>query len=212
MNRLLRPSPLVLLGALLLVLGASPSAAGIKVAILPAGQVVAPGDSFDVSIEVTEAGSSFNGFDLSIGYDHTALTFVQRSPVSLQEGAYFVAACPSGRFHMFQAGTDSLAITDVLLCAGASVTGPGQIYKLRFSVEPPPGHDAASLSGAGVLQRGVCHRCDHNASVGIGTSPRFRDASGRPHAHLSAAPNPRGLTVLRIDADRAGYSDRSSPT
>jgi len=103
--------------ALLFLFVASPSAAGIKVALLPAQQTVAPGDTFDLSIEVTEAGTAFNGFDLSIGFDPTALTFIQRSPVSQQEGAYFVAACPSQRFHQFQAAADSLAITDVLLCA-----------------------------------------------------------------------------------------------
>jgi hypothetical protein len=206
------PLTLVLLGALLLVLGASPSAAGIKVAILRCG-CGGTGRGAERQLRCVDRGDrgglDFNGFDLSIGYDHTALTFMQRSPVSLQEGSYFVAACPSGRFHMFQAGTDSLAITDVLLCAGASVTGPGQIYKLRFKASIVPQVTTLRfLKRLAFYNEGtfVTPVTTTNAQVTIGTSLAVPAAPRDvPMLHLSAAPNPaRGHVVLRIDADRAG--------
>jgi hypothetical protein len=106
-------------------------AQGVTVALLPATQTVAPGSEFVLSLEVTRAGSPFNAFDAIIGYDPAALTLLPQTPVALQEGAYFAAACPN-HFHRFQAGVDRDTITDVLLCAGKSVTGPGQIYRLRF--------------------------------------------------------------------------------
>jgi len=195
--------------ALVFLLVASPSAAGIKVALLPAQQTVAPGDTFDLSIEVTEAGTAFNGFDLSIGFDPTALTFIQRSPVSQQEGAYFVAACPSQRFHQFQAAADSLAITDVLLCANTSVTGPGQIYRLRFKASLVPQVTTVrflsrlAFYNAGVKVGPVTTT---NATVGIGVSLAAPETPRDvPGLRLAAAPNPaRGHVVLRIEADHAG--------
>src|SRR5438445_13890395 len=60
-------------------------AQGVKVALLPATQTVAPGAEFDLSMEVTVAGSAFNGFDAYIGYDPAALTLIPLSPISLQE-------------------------------------------------------------------------------------------------------------------------------
>src|SRR5438093_988198 len=50
-----------------------PAAAGVRVALQPANSTVAPGSEFDLSMEVTEAGSNFNGFDAYIGYDPAAL-------------------------------------------------------------------------------------------------------------------------------------------
>ena len=40
-------------------------------------------------------------------------------------------ACPN-TFHIFKSSGDTLSITDVLLCSGASVAGPGQLYRLTF--------------------------------------------------------------------------------
>ena len=106
-------------------------APGVKVALLPAAQTVAPGAEFVLSLQVTRAGAPFNAFDAIVGYDPAALTLVPQTPIALQEGAYFGAACGT-HFHRFQPGADRDTITDVLLCAATSVTGPGEIYRLRF--------------------------------------------------------------------------------
>src|SRR5580765_1145624 len=104
---------------------------GVKVALLPTSQIVGPGQEFDVTIQVTRAGSPFNAFDAVIGWDPTAIQPVTLTPLSDQEGAYLTAACAK-RFHVFTAAADYDSITDVLLCAGVSLTGPGEIYRLRF--------------------------------------------------------------------------------
>jgi hypothetical protein len=103
----------------------------VKVALLPQEQAVAPGSTFDLSIEVTRAGAAFNAFDIHIGYDPDALTLLPQTPASDQEGSYFAGGC-ANRFHRFHPGAGRDTITDVLLCAGASLTGPGQIYRLKF--------------------------------------------------------------------------------
>ncbi len=113
--------------------GDARAAAGVHVALVPATQTVAPGASFDLEIDVTQAGAAFNGFDAYIGFDPGAAQAVPSSPVSLQEGSLMTSACGS-QFHRFlysnTTGRDT--INDVLLCSGVSVTGPGQIYKLHF--------------------------------------------------------------------------------
>src|SRR5437879_4467303 len=103
----------LVLAALLAAAPAAVAAPGVKVALLPAAQTVAPGAEFDLSLEVTRAGSSFNAFDAIVGYDPAALTLVPLTPLSNQEGSYFVAAC-SNRFHRFRPGADRDTITDVL--------------------------------------------------------------------------------------------------
>jgi hypothetical protein len=103
----------------------------VKVALLPREQAVAPGSVFDLSIEVTRAGATFNAFDIHIGYDPDALTLIPQTPAADQEGSYFVSGC-ANRFHRFHPGAGRDTITDVLLCAGKSLTGPGQIYRLKF--------------------------------------------------------------------------------
>ena len=124
-------APLLLVGVL--TAHASPAAPGVTVALLPTQQV-APGATFDVYIQVTQAGSVFNGFDAVIGYDPAALTFV---PGSNEEGPYMTGAC-GNTFHVFRAGAGRDTITDVLLCAGVSLPGPGQLYKLRFQASMTP--------------------------------------------------------------------------
>ena len=47
--------------------------AGVKVALIPAMQAVAPGDSFDLSCQVTRAGDPFNAFDLNISWNPAAV-------------------------------------------------------------------------------------------------------------------------------------------
>src|SRR6266516_3043333 len=104
---------------------------GVTVALTPVSSSVAPGSQFDLFIEVTRQGSLFNAFDAIVGYDPAALTSIPLSPLSLQEGSYMKAAC-STRFHRFRQGTDRDTTTDVLLCNGVAVAGPGQIYRLHF--------------------------------------------------------------------------------
>src|SRR6266436_4198597 len=114
---------LLLAGAAALLPGRL-AAQGVSVSFSPATLEVAPGDEFDLDLVVTDPGSPFNGFDAVVGYDPDGLTFIPLSPTSLQEGAYMTGACGS-TFHRFHAGSQTDTITDVLLCDGVSLTGPG---------------------------------------------------------------------------------------
>lgn len=109
----------------------SPARADVTVALTPSPALVAPGATFELDITVTEAGSTFNGFDAYLQFDPLALTFLGFSPISLQQGSLITSAC-SNTFHRFKVSHDSLTITDVLLCNGVDVTGPGQLYRLQF--------------------------------------------------------------------------------
>jgi hypothetical protein len=113
-------------------------AAGVHAALTPAVVEVLPDSEFTLDLVITEADAAFNGFDSVVEFDPAALTFVPLAPTSLQEGALMTDAC-GNTFHRFGAAGDSLNLTDVLLCAGQSLTGPGVLYHLRFRAGSTPG-------------------------------------------------------------------------
>lgn len=196
---------------LLCALPTSALAQGVKVALLPAAQSVTPGAEFVLSFEVTRAGSPFNGFDAIIGYDPAALTLVQQTPISLQEGVYFVAGC-ANRFHRFQPGVDRDTISDVLLCANKSLTGPGQVYKLRFRASNTVQSTTVRfLPGLQFYNAGLFVNPDSStdAVIGIGLAlavPPPPVSSAAPRLKLLALPNPsRGPMSFRIETDRSGW-------
>lgn len=181
------------------------AAAGVKVAMLPASQTVAPGGEFDISIEVTRAGSNFNGFDLYIGYDPAALTLLSHA-----EGTYFVAGC-SNRFHMWRPGADRDTVNDAYLCSGTSVTGPGQIYKLHFRASLVPQVTTVRfLPGLQFYNAGLYVNPDSStdAAVGIGMAAGVGGPATARISRLRAAPNPfRVGTLLTIESDRGGNQE-----
>jgi len=96
--------------------------------------VVAPGGTFTVDFVVKDPDASFNAFDLDVHFDPAKLTSFPMSPTTLQRGSLMVDACTlNAPFHIFTPGPDSLVGTLVILCSGVSVTGPGTIYRLRFT-------------------------------------------------------------------------------
>lgn len=113
-------------------------AAGVHAALTPAIVEVAPDSEFTLDLVITAADAAFNGFDSVVEYDPSALTFVPLAPASLQEGALMTDAC-GNTFHRFSAAGDSLDVTDVLLCAGQSLAGPGVLYRLKFRAGATPG-------------------------------------------------------------------------
>jgi hypothetical protein len=184
------------------------TAQGVRVAIVPASGIVSPGSEFDVSIDVTQAGSAFNAFDLFVGFDPAALTPVIPTSISDQEGAYFKSGCDS-RYHHFLPGTDRDTITDVLLCAGASLTGPGQIYKLRFRASTTQQFTTIRfLPGLQFYNAGlfVNPTISTNATIGIGVGVGIEPVAPRPsRLRITASPNPaRRAVSFRIDTDRDG--------
>jgi FtsP/CotA-like multicopper oxidase with cupredoxin domain len=182
--------------------------ASVTIALQPATQTVAPGAEFDLSIVVTESGSAFNAFDAIVGYAPAALTLIQLSPVSLQEGTLMTSAC-ANRFHQFRPGTDRDTITDVLLCNGVSLSGPGQIYRLRFRAAMTAQTTAVHfLPGVRFYNAGIAVTpvSTSDATIQIGTSVGVEPGIAGPAAlRLRASPNPsRSLTLLRVDSDVSG--------
>ncbi len=128
----MRTLPSILIVAALLA-AALPRGGGaaVRVALVPGALTVAPGDTFTLSLRVTEPGSAFNGYDAVVEYDPAVLAFLPLSPTSKQQGADMKAVC-GNTWHFFTAAGDSLVISNVLLCPDTALTGPAELYNLRF--------------------------------------------------------------------------------
>ena len=182
-------------------------AQGVHVAIHPATSQVEPGATFDIELRITEAGSAFNGFDAVIGYDPAALTLIPLSPVSQQIGTLMTGAC-GNIFHRFTPGTGQVSIACVLLCAGVSVTGPGQIYRLRFQASNTPQSTQVTFEpglqfyNAGLF---VNPAFSTDGTVNIGTSTDVPPSPRATRLALRVSPNPApGRASFVLEADRAG--------
>lgn len=95
---------------------------------------VAPGGLVTLDLVLRTSSPSFNAFDLDVLYDSDHLTNTPLSPLNAQRGALMTSACfTNSPFHLFTASPDSLVCTLVILCNGVSVTGPGTLYRVRFT-------------------------------------------------------------------------------
>ncbi|MBI5168526.1 MAG: hypothetical protein HZA61_03465 [Candidatus Eisenbacteria bacterium] len=186
------------------------ASAAIQVALSPALQTVAPGGEFDVRIEIPSSGSAFNAYEVVVQYDPAALTFLPKSPTTLQQGALMLGGCaPASTFHLFTAGGDSLRVTNSLLCNGGSLTGPGNLYTLRFRASNTPQVTSLSVRfkeffSAGLLVTPVSAT---GCQVGIGI-PLDVPARESGALRVQAEPNPAwGSVRLTIGGDVAGPRD-----
>jgi len=196
-----------------LVVGARGARAqGVSVALSPATQTVAPGGEFDIEVRVTQAGAQFNGFDARVSYDASALTLVPLSPTSLQQGALMTGAC-GNTFHRFTAGAGADTITDVLLCAGTSLNGPGTLYKLHFRAANTPQTTAVLIVpgslkfyDAGLYVNPVSST---DAAVGIGMPVTAVGGGKAPASGLAllATPNPSRGGVAFASSWRAAGTE-----
>jgi hypothetical protein len=193
--------------ALAVVLAATAAGAAVTVALTPQQQV-SPGAEFDLYVQITQAGAAFNGFEAVVGYDANALTFVQRSPLSLQEGSAITGACGT-TFHVFSAHAGVDSITDVLLCHDVTLTGPGQLYQLRFRASNTVQRTTVTFVGTPRFYNGglfVTPVTATEVAIGIGMPPTADVGPNAPRAlTLRAVPDPApGHLEFRIEADRAG--------
>jgi hypothetical protein len=108
----------------------------VHVALLPADAQVEPYEVFNLQLVVTEAGSAFNAYDITIEFDPSLITFVPR-PQSEQEGELMTGAC-ANRIQWFDENNGVITLTYSLLCPGVSVTGPGVLYELQFVAGATP--------------------------------------------------------------------------
>ncbi len=129
---------LALVSILLAFATAGGARAAVTLAVSPETLTVAPGATFTLTLQVPVTGAAFNGYDAIVEYDPSQLTFLPTSPITQQEGSSMRAAC-SNTFFVFSAAGDSLSISHVLLCNGATLSGPSQLCVLRFRASNAPG-------------------------------------------------------------------------
>lgn len=190
---------------LLALLATAPcvATAGVTVSLSPTAQTVAPGGLVDVNVVVT-AGSAFNAFDLMLQFDPAALTPVPLSPISGQFGALMTGACGS-QFHRFMPGAGADTVNYGMLCAGATTSGPGTIYKLRFRASSTPQPTTVRMLSAGTkfYNAGlfVLPVTTHDAAIGIGQTVTLGVEANAPAPALAVTPNPcRAAATLSFGA------------
>lgn len=187
--------------AAVLTTGAGTAWAGVHVALVPSSAQVAPGTEFEVRLRVTELGDAFNAYSAVVSFDPAALTFVPMPPAA-QEGAYMALACGSSS-HSCTPGPGQLTISHTLLCLGLSLTGPGDLYVLRFRAASTP--QTASLHFAAVQfyyagrLATISEAVDGSVQIGNPSDAGAQPVTGVAAPH--AAPNPfSARTVLRTVA------------
>ena len=191
---------------LLMIGPAKAQAQSIHVALQPSPLEVNPDDVFTLDINVTQAGLSFNGFDATITYDPAALEFQSNT-----NGAYMTGACATAPFHQFTPGTGTLSITDVILCDGVSLPGPGQLYRLTFKASSTPQVTHVRFGSIQFYNDGLFVNpvISSDAGIAIGVplavGPRL---TGSQRLRLSGAPNPfRGQTSISVESGADGWQD-----
>lgn len=173
----------------------APALAAVSAGLTPSSQTVTPGTDFDLFIDVTAAGSSFNGFDAVVAYDPAALTFVPLAPTSLQQGCLMTGGCSAAcgsTFHLFSAAGDSLSASDVLLCNQVFLTGPGHLYKLRFHASNTPQITHVRFRSVNFYNAGVFVTPVNasDATIGIGVTLGVGPSGTPAPARVRVEPNP----------------------
>ena len=192
-----------------LAAAAMPARAAVSAGLTPASQTVALGSDFDLFFDVTAAGSSFNGFDLVVSYDPAALTFVSLAPTSLQQGCLMTGGCSAAcgsTFHLFSAAGDSLSVSDVLLCNGIFLTGPGHLYKLRFHASNTAQVTHVLVRRTNFYNAGlfVTPVSTNDATIGIGVNVSVGPSGPVGPGRVRVEPNPSFGRVAFVSEGGAG--------
>ena len=182
--------------------------AAVSVALTPQFQIITPGTDFTAFVDITSAGTAFNGYELVLSYDPRVLTLLPTAPITAQQGCLMTGGCSTAcgnTFHRFAVTSDSITVTDVLLCNQVSLTGPGRIYQLRFhSVLTPQTtqiylrHGAFFNDGVTVATVGLS-----KTSIGIGIGLGVGAPGTAAPRALRVEPNPSfgGVRIVSEDLD-----------
>ena len=186
----------------------------LTLAMTPSQQNVAPGAGFDIQFNVVAADSMFNGFDANVVFDPAALTLVPASPISLQEGCLMTGVCSAAcgnTFHVFTPAADSLSVTDVLLCAGVALQGPGTVYTLHFVASNTPQLTSVHFHRVRFFNAGmpVANVQALDDTIAIGVQLGVPTAPGHGLLpRVKVAPNPaRGAAFIRVDDPAGGVEE-----
>jgi len=199
-----------LAAALAFAAAALPARADVHFSVVPPTQTVAPGGTVNVDLSVVLAGSNFNGFDVTVSYDPAALTLVPLAPTTDQQGCLMTGGCSAAcgtTFHRFAAAGDSAAISDVILCNLISLTGPGQVYKLKFTASNTPQTTTVHIRRVTFYNAGIYVNpvVTADAVITIGNTGAVDPGSAGHGLTISAEPNPaRGAVTFALGAEADG--------
>jgi hypothetical protein len=202
----------LVLAVIALAPGARSARAAISVGLTPGTFTVTPGTDFDLFIDITTAGSQFNGFDAVVSYDPAALTFLPLAPTSAQQGCLMTGGCSAAcgsTFHVFAAAGDSLSVSDVLLCNEVFLTGPGHLYKLRFHASSTAQITHVNFRSVNFYNAGlfVTPVNSSDATIGIGMNVGVGpQGPGAPRVRVE--PNPSFGRVQFVSEAGAGALER----
>ena len=186
-----------------LLMGSSAHAEGVQVALAGATSVL-PGQTFEMDLVVPQAGAVFNGYDATIAWDPSKLTFVAAFPLHAQEGSYMTLAC-GATYHSFHQYATNVQITHAIWCAGMLLPGPGQLYRLRFRAMGAPGTTQVTIAQNKFYAAGytVPTASASPATVVIGDPSDV--ATAGEAMRLDAVPNPfKPMTTLTLQAPESG--------
>jgi hypothetical protein len=94
----------------------------------PEFQRIALGDTARLAFAVDSTATQFNGYGVTLGFDPVMAAFD-----TVTEGQLMKDACGNPNFFPSAVVTDSTVFVDhVILCAGVSVSGPGELSVFRF--------------------------------------------------------------------------------
>jgi hypothetical protein len=211
-NSLRLPTHL-LVAPVLLLFAASSAHAAISVGLTPSTQSVTPGTDFDVFLDVTSPGSAFNGFEVVVSFDPSALTLLPLGNIALQQGCLMTGVCSSAcgnTFHRFATAADSAVVNDVLLCNGVSLQGPGNLYKLRFHASNTVQTTSLTIRRVNFFDAGLLTGpvVSSGAQVGIGVAVGVEPRSSGVLRPVVAQPNPaRGQVRFVSEAQEVGRAE-----
>jgi len=157
------------------------------------------GSTAMVTLAVDSTARHFNGYEIEIRFDPSIVTFT-----GVTEGALMIGGCPQRFRHV--ATTDStVTYTHVLLCAGTTVDGPGELSHFSFHA------DALGRSPVDPISDLTCTFFDLGQCVGPDhpTDPRevtIDAAEIRVYDPLTgvALPSPLSLPTLVRPSPSAG--------
>ena len=102
----------------------------VTIAII-AQAAIAQGDTVQATLRVTQSGSAFNAYHVIVEHDMGALTYAGAT-----EGPYMPSACGQ-TFKVVQTEPGRTSIVPSILCPGLCITGPGDLYSIRYvALEP----------------------------------------------------------------------------
>jgi hypothetical protein len=160
----------------------------VRLGLAPSAVRVAPGEEFVLELRVLRPGPRFNGYDAVVEWDREALALAPGSDDRHREGTSMWRACEN-TFLRFRPDADSAVVNHVLMCAGAAVRGPGDLYVLRFRAGKHSGATSVRIRRAVCYEAGLQIRSatEGESSVVI-TEPKQTEKTMSPSAAGAVQP------------------------